>query len=82
MNIKTTQQYFGLSTDVLLVTDEYTYTKEEKLLFDEGLKVTFFDDMQELEGEKEEFEKWMNEQEFEYKVILETVNGRIAVVLH
>lgn len=82
MNIKTTEQYFGLSQDELLETrDDTMYTKEERLLFDEGLNVTFFDDMEEYESELDQFEKWMGERNFEYKAILETINGRIAAVL-
>ncbi|WP_299831350.1 hypothetical protein [uncultured Metabacillus sp.] len=80
-NIKTTSEYFGLSHEELLQTKDHSYTKEENLLYDEGLNVTFFDDLKECEQEKETFQNWINERNFEVKTVLETINGRIAFVL-
>jgi hypothetical protein len=80
MNIKTTGEYFNLNVDELLITNEHGYTKEENLLFDEGLDVTFFDDIGEYEEEKEGFNNWLLERNFEVKAVLKTINGRIAFI--
>ncbi len=81
MDIISTQDYFNTSVDDLLATDKYTYTKEERLLFDDGLNVTFFDDIREYREEEVDFEKWYKEKGYEVKAILKTINERIAVVL-
>ncbi|PKR82883.1 hypothetical protein [Heyndrickxia camelliae] len=82
MNIKTTVEYFDKDIDELLETRSDTmYTKEENLLFDEGLNVTFFDDMEEYEFEQDQFEEWMTSRGMELKALLKTINGRIAAVL-
>ncbi len=82
MEVKKSTEYFDMTDDELLKDwNEYGYTREECKLFDEGLNVTFFDDMEELESEAEQFSKWIKSQRYEVKVLIETVNGRIAVVL-
>lgn len=74
--IKTTQEYFGLTVEELVGTwNEQGYTPEELKLFDDGKKVIFYDDEQEMNEYKEETER------YEIKAILKTVNERIAVVL-
>jgi exonuclease III len=80
MNIKTTQEYFGKSLDELLETDRSEFTKEERMIFDEGVNVTFFDDLNEYEEEKKEFNKWLEVRNFEAKTALKTINGRIVVI--
>lgn len=82
MEMKTTIEYFGLSLDELLKSNEYGYTKEENLLFDSGLEIVFFDDLEEMNSEKEEFEKYIHSKEFEIKGIVKTINERIAVILN
>jgi hypothetical protein len=80
--IKTTQEYFNLTVDELLhIKVKGDYTKEENLLFDDGLEVVFFDSEQEIEDEKEEFNEYINSKRYEIKEKLKTVNERIAVVL-
>ena len=79
--MKTTIEYFNLSMDELLVTNEYGYTKEENLLFDDGLRVLFFDDEKELKTEKTDIEAYMNTYNYEVKTILKTINERIALIL-
>lgn len=81
-NIKTTIEYFGLSLDQLLeVKNEYGYTREECKLFDDGEKVIFFNDKQELNAEQEGFNKYIQSNRFEVKATLKTINEKIAVVL-
>lgn len=82
MEVKKSTEYFGLTDDELLENrNEYGYTREECKLFDDGLNVTFFDDMEELEEEAEQFGSWIESQRYEVKALVETVNGRIAVVI-
>lgn len=83
MEIKTTCEYFNMKTDELVETRaDSGYTREEYKLYDEALKVTFFDDVAEYAQEKHEFETWINEvyPKLRFKDVLETVNGRIAVL--
>lgn len=80
--IKTTE-YFNMSIDELLeVRNEYGYTREECKILDDGIKVTFFDSIEEYEQEKEEHHKWvMNcDSRFELKAELLMINERIAVI--
>lgn len=79
--MKTTREYFKNNLIDLLVTNQYGYTREENLLFNEGLEVVFFDDEKDIEDEKEEFEQYIEEKGYEVKVILKTINERIAYVL-
>ena len=79
--MKTTREYFKNNLIDLLVTNQYGYTREENLLFNEGLEVVFFDDEKDIEDEKEEFEQHIEEKGYEVKVILKTINERIAYVL-
>lgn len=81
MEVKKSTEYFGLAEDELLEEwNEHGYTREECKLFDDGLNVTFFDDMEELETEAEQFSEWLESQRYEVKALVETVNRRIAVV--
>lgn len=81
MEVKKSTEYFGLSVDELVGDwNEQGYTREECKLFDDGLNVTFFDDMEELEEEAEQFSGWLEEKGLEVKALVETVNERIAVV--
>lgn len=80
--IKTTE-YFNMTEDELVAdkyTDESNYTKEERMMFDTGLVTTFFDSMEEYKQEEIEYKEWLTERNLEVKVILKTVNERIAVV--
>ena len=79
--MKTTQQYFNLTINELIDSDLTEYTKEEKLLFDSGLEIVFFDDEKEFKEEAEDFEKYLDSNKYEIKEILTTVNERIAVIL-
>lgn len=80
--METTKDYFDLDLDTLLETNEYGYTKEENLLYDSGLKVIFFDDMNEFESEKEDVIKYAIQYGYEIKDVLKTINERIAVILN
>lgn len=80
--MKTTQEYFNLTMDQLLeIRNEYGYTKEECLLFDDGAEIVFFDNEKELENEKEEFNNYIQSKEYEIKETVKTINERIAVIL-
>ena len=82
MEVKKSTEYFKLTDDELLENwNEYGHTREECKLFDDGLNVTFFDDMEELETEAEQFSNWIESQRYKVKALVKTVNGRIAVVL-
>ena len=80
--MKTTSEYFNKSTDELLITrNDAGYTKEECLLLDDGLEIVYFDDEKEMQGEKEEFDKYINSKSFVIKDIVLTINERLAVIL-
>lgn len=79
--MKTTQEHFNLTVEELIDHDLTEYTTEEKLLFDSGLEVVFFDDEKEFKEEREEFEEYLISKEYEVKEILRTVNERVAVIL-
>lgn len=88
MDIKTTREYFNKTDDELLeIRDESIafkkvgFTKEECLLYDEGLEVVYFDDEEDMKAEQEEFNQYIQSKKYEIKATLETINERIAVVL-
>lgn len=88
MTIQTTQKYFNKTVDELLeVRNEYGYTREECLLFDDGIKIVFYDDKKEMAAEKDLLKEYMKsasgnpDYDMEIKAILQTINERIAVVL-
>jgi len=78
--MKTTVEHYRMSVDALLVTNK-GITKEEVLLFNEGVEVVYFESEVELESEKEEFNKYIHSNHYEVKMTLKTINERIAVVL-
>lgn len=76
--MRTTQEYFNLSTDKLQeVRNEYGYTKEECLLFDESDNTQIFTNLEHLE-ESKEFYKNMR---YEIGETLKLSDGRIALLL-
>ena len=79
--IKTTD-YFNMSIDELLINRGDGYTREECKILDDGIKVTFFDSIEEYKQEKEEHYKWiMNcDPRFELKAELLMINERVAVI--
>lgn len=80
-DIVASTNYFGLTDDELLEEwNDHGYTREECKLFDDGLNITFFDDLEELQEEESNFLQWLESQRYEIKSVVETVNGRIAVV--
>lgn len=80
--MKTTQEYFNMSIDELLVDRGHGYTREECKILDAGIKITFFDNTEEYNREKEEHQKWVNncDSRLELKAELITINERIAVI--
>lgn len=79
--MKTTIQYFNLTIDELLNSNENGYTKEENLLFDSGLEVVFLDDEKEFQEELNGIKEHMELRGYETMETLKTVNERIAVIL-
>lgn len=78
-----TTDYFNMSVDELLtIRNEYGYTREECKIFDDGIKITFFDSVEEYEKEKEDYKNWINscDSRLELKAELLTVNERVAVI--
>lgn len=80
--IKTTER-FNMSVDELLeIRNEAGYTREECLILDEALVVEWFDSLEEYENNKEYLQTHMKKMfsKLEMTEILETINGRIAVL--
>lgn len=73
-------QYFNKGVDELLEQNPSGYTKEENLILDSGLNVTFFDDVEEYRGLREDHTKWLKNNDMEVSNLIETINGRLAVV--
>lgn len=78
--IKTTQEYYDMTIDELLVTREYG-TREECNLIYEGLEVVYYDNVEEMEEDKDNLTVYINGKHYEIKVVLKTINERIAVIL-
>ena len=82
MKITETTKYFNKTIDELVdIRNEYGFTKEECLIYDEGAEIVFFDDEKDMQEEQKEFSEYIQNKRFEIKAILKTINERIAVVL-
>jgi hypothetical protein len=85
--IKTTQEYYNMSTaELLVIRNEYGYIREECKLLDEGLEIVYYDSKEELEADKDNLTAYMQQSKnkdywYEIKVVLEKINKKIAVVL-
>lgn len=79
--MKNTIKHFNLSKEELEEMDDVElYTKEELLLFKEGLLVRFC-------SSKKEYEEFMANHKIgmpklDFKIALKTVKGKIAVILN
>jgi hypothetical protein len=73
-----------MTSDELLKTNKGWWTKEECKLLDEGVKVTFFDSIEEYDQEKQDYEKWIKDynSDLELKAELLTINERVVVIYH
>lgn len=80
MNYQSTESFFNLTSEELLATNDSGYTKEENMLFDSGIKVTFFDDTKEFFNEHDTFIKWLRENKLEIEFMLRTINERLVVI--
>ena len=79
-NIRTTLEYFGMNREQLAeIRNEYGYTREDNKIFDEGLKVHFFEHFDSINDE--EFKSYLKSSDMELKVILKTIDDRFAVIL-
>lgn len=77
--MRTTQEYFNLSTTELQeIRNEYGYTREECILFDESYNTQLFDSLEHLESSKE-FYKNIG---YEVGETLQMSNGRFALLLN
>ena len=77
--MRTTQEYFNLSIEKLHeVRNEYGYTKEECLLFDESYNTQIFSNLKHLE-ESKVFYKNMR---YEIGETLKLSDGRFALLLN
>jgi hypothetical protein len=81
--IQTTKEYYNLTIDELLTIkpNNYDYTKEENLLFDEGEEIIFFDSEIELQKEEAQLNDYINSKRYDDVKILKTINERLAVIL-
>lgn len=79
--MKTTHEYFHNNLIDMLETNQHGYTREENLLYDEGLEVVFFDSEEEMKEEQKELQEYMQRKRYEIKETLKTINERIAVIL-
>ena len=78
LNIQTTQEYFGMTTEQLAeVRNEYGYTREDCKILDDGLKVLFYDKLESIENEND-----LSYTRLEMKAILKTIDNRYAVILN
>ena len=80
MNYQSTESCFNLTSEELLATNDNGYTKEENMLFDSGIKITFFDDTKEFFNEYDTFVKWLRENKLEIEFVLRTINERLVVI--
>lgn len=79
MIIKKTTDYFNKSKDELLIQDG-VISEEERLLLQEGLNVTIFNDIEEYKDQKEEYFAWLESNGYEPKEAIQMITGSIALV--
>jgi hypothetical protein len=78
--MKTTVEYFNVSIDELLNTNENCTTVEELKILNLG-SVYFCNDIEEYKMESEDIILWYNEiKNMKLVLELETINGRIAMI--
>lgn len=83
LNVQTTQEYFGMTTEQLSeVRNEHGYTREDNKMLDEGLEVHWYDDLKTIEDETEEMQSYLKESGMELKAILKTVNNQYVVIFN
>lgn len=82
MNLKTTTEYFNMTTEELQkVRNEYGYTREECKLFDEALKVSFFPNIEQYKSTGVDHELWMKSfNNMNCTDVLFMTDGRIAML--
>ena len=77
--MRTTQEYFNLSTDKLQeVRNEYGYTKEECMLYDASYNTQLFDSLEHLETSKDFYKNTG----YDIGETLQMCNGRFALLLN
>lgn len=81
--MENTLNYFDMTIDEALATDENGYTKEERKLFDEGFRVHFAEDEEEHKNEREDVIRWYFESQGLLLIKeLVTINKRIAMIFN
>ena len=75
--MKTTQEYFNMTKEILQKTsNEYGYTKEENLLLDESLETHFYNTKDDATRGAE----WLRMQGYCIYTVLKMTDERIAVL--
>lgn len=77
-----TKDYFKKDIDQLLeIRNEYGYTREECLIFDEGVKAHFCDDENEFKEFLNDYKDYDCFRDMKIKCVLKTINERLAIIL-
>ena len=77
--MRTTQEFFNMSREQLeKVINEYGYTKEECLLFDESINTRLYNSLELLEDSKQ----YYISMRYEIGEILKMTDGRYALLLN
>lgn len=80
--IKTTD-YFKMEEAQLLQTDKETgWTRESNKIYDEGVEVVWYQNEFEMKSDSPNLCKYLLDREYAIKNILETLEGKLAVLLH
>ncbi|GAB6422910.1 hypothetical protein bcgnr5372_26870 [Bacillus luti] len=81
VHIQTTQEYFNKTTEELSVDRGNSYTREDCLVLDDGVKVHFYEKEASL---KEAIEYYLNDKhsELDIKAVLKTIDNRYALIMY
>lgn len=80
--IKTTD-YFNMSVEELLKTNvESGWTREECKIYDEGVQVAWYDDIEEMQEDLSNLQRYLDTHDLHIKEILSTINERIVVIIY
>lgn len=68
--------------DLLVIRNEYGYTREECKILDECIKATWFDSVEEYENLKDDHTEWIGKTfpDLELCGILKTINERVVIM--
>ena len=80
--IKTTDYFKMSANDLLSINEESGWTREECKIFDEGLQVSWYDTVEEMQEDRENLQRYLDRHDFHIKEELLTISGEIAVILY